>query len=369
MKNTNSWKIITFVIFVVIVLVLARILALAGRGGPWTGGADDFPYWSKSLPPAKEMFSDLKNTLYAVTPTREGPILTRAYPDDYYRTDAISNHFTEEARLECRAGRAVTPREAWTKMAPRYGRRGPLQRRERAVYGSLREKVYSATRECNIFNPAFVSWILGETVGTGARVLDPSAGWGDRLIGSLAAGVEGYHGYDPNPRLQEGHKQIVETLGGRQHQSFHVTLAPFEEAKLEKDSYDIAFTSPPYFAYEEYVAPGEEGEEAQSIGRYPDYEAWAAEMYRPYLANAYRAVRPGGWIVLYIEDIRLGGERYPLRRLTKEIMGGLGAEAATNFGLQVVPSTTPAVGGGRRKGLKKSPPAARTRWALGWKKP
>jgi hypothetical protein len=364
-----NWKTVAFVILVIIVLVLAMTLALARRDrrGRWTGGAaDSFPYWSKSLPPAKEMFADLKETLFAVTPTGEGPILTRTYPDDYRRTDAISNHYTEEARLECRSGRTKPPREAWEEMAPRYARRGPPP----VVYGTLREKVYGATRECNIFNPAFVSWVLGETVGPGAKVLDPSSGWGDRLIGALAAGAKCYHGYDPNPRLQAGYKKIVEELGRKRHKDFRVTEAPFEEASL--GIYDIAFTSPPYYAYEEYVAPGGEGEAAQSIGRYPDYESWAAKMYRPYLANAYRAVRPGGWVVLYIEDIRLGGERYPLRRLTEEIMEELGAEPATNFGLQVVPSADPVVGGSRRgRRPKKRPPrkpAVRTRWALGWKK-
>ena len=366
-----NWKTVAFVILVIIVLVLAMTLALARRDRrrQWTGGAaDSFPYWSKSLPPAKEMFADLKEALFTVTPTGEGPILTRTYPDDYRRTDAISNHYTEEARLECRSGRTKTPREAWEEMAPRYAHPGGGA----AVYRTLREKVYSATRECNIFNPAFVSWVLGETVGSGAKVLDPSSGWGDRLIGALAAGAKCYHGYDPNPRLQAGYKKIVEELGRKRHKDFRVTEAPFEEAdaSLRAGGYDIAFTSPPYYAYEEYVAPGGEGEAAQSIGRYPDYESWAAKMYRPYLANAYRAVRPGGWVVLYIEDIRLGGESYPLRRLTEEIMEELGAKPATRFGLQVTPSPSAAsvAGGGRRGQRPKQQKAPRVRWALSWLK-
>ena len=372
----------------VIIIILALILAMIFLAGCQSkqrkqrkqrkqgtgGGPDTFPYWSKSLSPAKEMFQELKKTLFAITPSGQGPILTRTYPGDYKRSDALSNHYTEAARIECQSGGDPTPREVWEEMAAGRHRRAAENNADLSPekYRVLREDVYGGARECNIFNPAFAYWVLSETVGSGARVLDPSAGWGDRLIGSLAANAKYYHGYDPNPHLQDGYKKIVAKLGNERHKSFYVTEAPFEEAQLKEESYDIAFTSPPYFAFEEYIAPGGEGEKAQSIGRYPDYETWAEKMYRPYLSNAYRAVRKGGWIILYIEDIRLGGKHYPLRTLTKDIMDGLGASPATNFGLRVIPSPSwpPAVDGGGR-GRKKRPPqkkAARVRWALGWRK-
>jgi hypothetical protein len=405
---------IILVVLFVLFLVLAACTCLArGRvdiptttGGAPAPRADDFPYWAKSLPPAKAMFTELKDAIFAMSPTGEGPILTRTYPDDYRRSDSISNHFTEEVRIDCRAGNTPTPREAWERMAPQY--RGSRQGDDMAnrvgskadsagskadsadskadsadskagayyaydAYDALREKVYGATRECNIFNPAFVCWVLGETVGPGAKVLDPSSGWGDRLIGALASGAKSYEGFDPNPRLQAGYEAIVGSLCPKKdRKNFRVTEAPFEDADLEADVYDIAFTSPPYYAYEEYVAPGQAGQEAQSIGRYPDYDTWARKMYRPYLENAFRAVRPGGWVVLYIEDIRFEGQRYPLRQLTQTIMESLGAEPAMNFGLSVVPSARPTGGGGGggggRRRKRKPERAPRTRWALGWRK-
>lgn len=363
---TAAAAVLVAVVLLVVLVVLALVCSasaspVAARvaGGAAATATDDFPYWAGTLPPAAEMFAGLRRSCLRGDPSPDGPVLTRTYPGSFRRADAISNHFTEAARVDCRSGGARTPREAWTRMHRRVlGRE--------ATNEALREKVYGATRECNIFNPAFARWVLGETVGPGARVLDPSAGWGDRLIGALAAGAASYDGFDPNPRLGAGYREIVDALGGGRHAAFRVTEAPFEEAELAAGAYDIAFTSPPYFAYEEYVAPGAAGADAQSAGRYPDYEAWVARMYRPYLANAYRAVRPGGWVVLYIEDIRLGKKHYPLRALTKEIMAGLGARPATNFGLRVV-ADEDAKFGVRR--FAKNQPRARVRWALGWRKP
>ena len=47
---------------------------------------------------------------------------------------------------------------------------------------------------------------------TATKILDLCAGWGDRLLGSLASskpfGVDRYIGTDPNEELQEGYKNI-----------------------------------------------------------------------------------------------------------------------------------------------------------------
>lgn len=331
-------------IVLIICLVLAAYAIAAGRNEAFFGGSDsaDFPYWSRSLRPAAEMFESIRRAKFKTAKTRRGPVLTRTYPGDYREADSISNHYTEDPRLDCRAGKSLTPREAWSDL-----------KRKKGTPEALREAVYAKSRECNIFNPTFARWVIERTAGRGARVLDPSSGWGDRLIGALAAGAKQYDGYDPNPRLQDGYRAIVDELGNGDHESFHVTEAPFEEAAIVPELYDIALTSPPYYAYEEYVPPGGEGEGAQSIGRYPDYETWAARMYRPYLANAYHGVRKGGWVVLYIEDIALEGKVYPLRELTDTIMRDLGAKRAGSFGLKVV----------THKGKGK------IRWALAWRKP
>jgi hypothetical protein len=180
-------------------------------------------------------------------------------------------------------------------------------------------------------------------------MLDPSSGWGDRLIGAAAAGIKQYIGYDPNPRLADCYKQMIEMFT-KSDQDFSVRTEPFTWKK--HSGVNIALTSPPYFNYEEYVLPGGIGEDEQSIGKYPKYEDWKEKMYVPYITDMFNAVIPGGWIIVYIEDYMLENKYYPLRKLTQEILENLGAKEHPSFGLQI-----------RLVGVKP-----KTRWALCYKK-
>ena len=351
-KKRPRLGIVVAVVLIVLVVAAALFLAARSRGGAPVVGGGDFPYRAENLPPASEMFRALKDgkakVRYVARPPPRGgrdPVLLRRYPQDYRRADGLSNHYTEDARIDCRFADNPTPREAWEQLTDRRG-----------SSAALREKVYRACgQECNTFNPAYAAWIIGQTAGKGAKVLDPSAGWGDRLIGALAAGAASYHGFDPNLRLQEGYRRIVDDLGDGDHKRFRVTPEGFESAALPADTYDIALTSPPYFDLETYVAPGSPGAAGQSIETAARYSRWLDDFYRPYLANAYRAVRPGGWVVIYIEDIRSGDKKYRLRGVTQHILNSLGGVYAGRFGLETL----------NRKQKRR----ARTRWGLAWRKP
>ena len=349
------------IVFLVLVLVIAALCLAVMSKTPLTGGTeaasvaiDDFPYWSQSLPAPHVMFEALKQPLRT---TPQGNILIRTYPGDYRRSDALSNYFTESARIDCRAGGFPTPREAWDKLRKKGLARGKTPEEQR-------ELVYGATRECNIFNPAFARWVIEKTAGRNARVIDGSAGWGDRLIGAMAADAECYHGYDPNPWLQTGYRAIIEEFRGRDHKDFWVDEEPFEGAEVKANFYDVALTSPPYFSYEIYVPKCLKQHEAQSTSRWPTYEEWTEHMYEPYLRNMYSAVRPGGWILIYVEDVRIDKRKYPLRQLTRKIMQKLGARSAGRFGLQVRSSD-----GSKSTKKKYRQKQAKTRWALAWRKP
>ena len=329
------------------------------------GGDNDFPYLKYSLPPPLTMFNTIKHTKNYKTLEFEknkntknqnkqnintGMVLIRTFPGNYLSSDAISNHFIEDVRIDCRAGLKPTPREVWDKISP--GKRGSTKH-------MLREEIYNQTRECNTFNPVFVKWIL-EQLFIKSKIklsdvimLDPSSGWGDRLIGAAAAGIKTYIGFDPNPRLEDCYKEMIKMFT-TSDQNFLVRTEPFSWSKKDTDNkVHIALTSPPYFNYEEYVSPGENGEKEQSIGMYPKYEDWKAKMYIPYIKDMFNAVISGGWIIVYIEDYRLENKYYPLRKLTKEILKKLGAIEYPSFGLQI-----------RLANVKSN-----TRWAICYKKP
>jgi hypothetical protein len=60
----------------------------------------------------------------------------------------------------------------------------------------------------------------------------------------------------------------------------------------------VVLTSPPFFDLEVY--PGKGGDTGR---RLPQYTDWLEHFYVPYLTNAWRGVRKGGFLVLYISDI------------------------------------------------------------------
>lgn len=286
-----------------------------------------FPYWTKSLMTPNDMFYNLKNQeLHIVKDDQDNQVLKRHYPDDYFNCDHISNHFTENIRITCQFGTYTTPYDTWEQVKDEEDikKMTPLEQRE---------YIYSSTRECNTFNVTFCLWIyrtLTELSGIQrAAILDPSSGWGDRLIAALACNALVYHGYDPNKDLQKGYKKIIKTLN--EDTKATIKCIPFEEAKIKFNYYDIVLTSPPYFDLEKY---GDSSE--QSIIKYPSYTNWLNQFYRPYLIKMILVVKSKGFIVVYIENITSKNVRYNLREYTiNTIESTNNVEYYTKYGLKV----------------------------------
>ena len=138
---------------------------------------------------------------------------------------------------------------------------------------------------------------------TGARdVLDFSAGWGDRLTGFLASeSVRSITLVDPRPgsiqccRRQHEHVRSSKTLVT--HQDGAEKVLPL----LSDGSVDLVLTSPPYFNLEKY---GETEEESVGqIHRTVDtVEGYLSRFLSPVLRHSCRVLRPGGMLVVNIDD-------------------------------------------------------------------
>jgi len=260
-----------------------------------------FPFWSKSLDPPNVMFERLKNQDLIITEDQfNNKVIERSYPKDYLLIDHLSNHFTEYERINCQFGNFSTPAEVWCNIKKDKDIK-------KMSHLEQRELVYSKTRECNTFNVTFCLWLINSLVGPNANILDPSSGWGDRLIASLASNAKLYHGFDPNKKLQKGYKKIIKTLNITT--DVVIKCAPFEDAKL-LNIYDIAITSPPYFDLEKYGT-----DPKQSIIKYPTYTEWL-EFYNQYIIKMINAVVSNGYIIIYIEDVVNNGTKYDLRKFT-----------------------------------------------------
>ena len=127
------------------------------------------------------------------------------------------------------------------------------------------------------------------------RVLDFSAGWGDRLVGFLASNAESYIGIDPNSDLHPQYEKINEFCGTNKEAKF--ICLPAEDVDYSELRYDFVFTSPPYFDLEIYNE-----EETQSVKRYPKIDHWLEGFLFKSLSKIYEYLEDGGSIAVNISD-------------------------------------------------------------------
>ena len=319
---------------------------------------DTFPYWKYVLPDPRTMFNDLKAEKLDIRLDERYPVLFRTYPGDHRKTDGITDYFTEYARIDASFKNMKTPRGVWEDMERSGTRFSPSGAVRPGEAERLRERVYESTRECSNFNVALALWIIRTSLERNRsipphafKILDPSAGWGDRMIAALAAGIGTYTGFDPNRRLQRGYEAIIGTLGGSGSR-YSVTPKPFEgrdDPALADESFDLVLTSPPYFTMEDYE-PGRHRSE-QSINRYPTFGDWVKNMYQPYLAKAWKALKVRGTMAVSVENVsvaesvgtRSSWVKYRLADMTRDIVKSLGGVELDRFGIQTLVA---GVGGG-----------------------
>jgi hypothetical protein len=133
------------------------------------------------------------------------------------------------------------------------------------------------------------------------RVLDFSGGWGDRLAGFCASSYgEEYLACDPHRAL---HSLYRKQLALYNCEKTVVTKAlPAEDCAMQANRFDPCFTSPPYFQAERYSEDRD-----QSWKRYASLDGWLQGFLFKALEKAYRALAPGGFLVINISDVWLGG--------------------------------------------------------------
>ncbi len=84
-------------------------------------------------------------------------------------------------------------------------------------------------------------------------VLDPTAGWGGRMLGAWALGID-YVGIDTNTNMMSAYKNMIEYLESPRLKMYFGNCIDWNFAQFE---YDFVLTSPPYVNLElyEHMAP------------------------------------------------------------------------------------------------------------------
>jgi hypothetical protein len=351
-------------------------------------GADDFPY--KRLRP--EMAREIETRFRALAGYRptfralaytiknapemalaqlrfcfagaRDPLIMVLAAEDYARYNLISDYFIEKYRVRAVRGDDPARESVWDYWrANRDDIMARARKNARAVTHAAREIIYREKMEVGTFRPTVacgIIWLLRARMSARCDwILNPCAGWGDRLIGFMAAGARGSVDIDPNaelgaeyPRMREWCREQLlracaegtdgageqllracaegtdgagEQSRASDHRFQHTYFAqPFEDVPREEilgalarmrgaydgaevaveiardDGFDLALIAPPYFDLEIYV-PNDTAR-TQSVSRYTSFEEWYARFLLVALRKCGSLLRIGGVLALIINQ-------------------------------------------------------------------
>jgi hypothetical protein len=136
----------------------------------------------------------------------------------------------------------------------------------------------------NQFKPTIARWVYC-TLKPKVGILDFSAGWGGRCLAAMSMGIP-YVGIDANKELEKTYREMVKAY----QPDADVTLVfkPSETVDFGRYTYDLVFTSPPYFMIEEY----------ERMPQYGSKEGFLQKFFRPVVKSAWTHLAPGGHMAL-----------------------------------------------------------------------
>jgi SAM-dependent methyltransferase len=168
-------------------------------------------------------------------------------------------------------------------------------------------KTFPYTAGVSNFRPTLARAVIERYSEAGSTVLDFSAGFGGRLVGSLTL-HRSYLGIEPCPDQVDGMRETIRALWPLRQENASARIyqgrAESVLTRFPSGSVDLVFSSPPYYDWERYS-----DDNSQSFVRYASYVAWLAGFLTPCVEESYRVLRPKGRMVLNVS----GGWRKPSR--------------------------------------------------------
>jgi hypothetical protein len=162
-------------------------------------------------------------------------------------------------------------------------------------------RTYRHTRRVSNFRPPVAKALYERYSNSGNRILDFSAGYGGRLLACTTL-PRHYVGYDPCILQVDGLQNTYNSLKSLELAQGTCEIRKVcaeDEMKLEHDaSFDLIFTSPPYYDRERYSF-----EPSQSFIRYPNYKDWRDKFLRVVISESHRLLKPRGNLILNVTDI------------------------------------------------------------------
>lgn len=116
------------------------------------------------------------------------------------------------------------------------------------------------------------------------RVLDPTAGWGGRMVAACACNLEAYIGIDLNISLISSYQQMQKWLEGVSTTQTVMHWCSALDADYSAMDYDMVLTSPPYYNIERY----------ENSAEYSSKREMNEKFYMPLFEKTWKHLKIGG---------------------------------------------------------------------------
>lgn len=225
---------------------------------------------------------------------------------------ACVDYFQEEVRMVCKRR---NKQSHWTIYMNEKKPSGISLNFNIQMYKKVQDDLWHQSYSCTEISPEVTTGILDWAINnrfTVNNVLDMSAGRGSRLIACIAHNsVHSYTGVDPSSLSHEWYEtqsRYYCDLYNNQEifrryknpDRFKVLKGGFVETELPFNSYDIMFSSPPYFDLEEYS-----NDKEQSTFKNKNVDKWLKNFMLPSMRKIIDHLRPGGLMCININLSRI----------------------------------------------------------------
>ena len=161
-----------------------------------------------------------------------------------------------------------------------------INRRDKLEHISIID-VFEGYRRCkgsiNFFKAFTTKYLMDKYNGT--HLLDPTAGWGGRLLGARSLNAE-YTGIDTNINLKPGYDKMIEKFGG------NMIWGSCLDVDFSTIDYDIVITSPPYINLEKY----------SHMPLFGSKENYYKEFLIPLINKSKQHIKRNGKVIINISD-------------------------------------------------------------------
>jgi hypothetical protein len=175
-------------------------------------------------------------------------------------------------------------------------------RKEAITDAAIRRVVrsFSGAQGVSNFRPTAAAAIYHTFLpSAGGTVWDMSAGFGGRLLGAIACNhVSRYVGTDPCSQTMTGLRTMARELG-RDGLEIELHKMGSEDFYPDRNSFDLCFSSPPYFDTEKYSS-----ESTQSYLRFTSSESWLKGFLGSTLDNCWCGLKPKGRLIINLANVK-----------------------------------------------------------------